>query len=66
MSQVVNIDISPGGVVVIDVEGGQGSSCATATHDIELVLGGGAVKKDAKPEFFSPNATNSQSNQRTF
>lgn len=49
------IDISPSGNVQIDAQGFQGNSCAKATEQIELVLGGANKKRSEKPEFFAPN-----------
>jgi len=54
MTNIV-IDIYPDGNVKIDVEGHKGNTCQEITKQIEVVLGGGAVKKrDNKPEFYAP------------
>lgn len=59
MSQTITIDIAADGTVSIDAEGFTGNSCAIATKQLEYALaGGGKVKKDEKPEFYSPPATN--------
>lgn len=64
MPQIL-IDISPTGDIKIDAQGFQGTSCAKATEQIELVLGGQEVKKDPKPEYYVP-AGNSNTTKLTF
>ena len=54
MGEQVVIDISRAGVVTIDAQGYQGTSCANATEQLELVLGGGAKKRETKPEYHMP------------
>ena len=66
MSEEIVIEVTPAGTVTIDANGFTGSSCAKATEQIELVLGGGQVKKDKKPEFFAPPVNNNQANKMTF
>jgi hypothetical protein len=58
------VDVAVNGSVNIDVKGMKGKACSTATHDIELVLGGQAKKKE-KPEYFQP-ATTGQTINRKF
>lgn len=50
------IDISPSGEVTIEAKGFTGNSCAKATEQIEIMLGGEA-KKTKKPEFYAPMST---------
>ena len=66
MAQTIVIDISPAGSVKIDAQGFQGSGCAKATEQLEIVLGGGTAKKKTKPEFNMPAATNSQHTRQGF
>ena len=54
MSEVITVTIAPDGSTKVDVDGMQGSSCATATHEIELVLGGQGKRKE-KPEWSLPD-----------
>jgi len=54
MSESITVMIAPDGSTKVDVDGMQGSGCATATHQIELVLGGGGKRKE-KPEFQMPD-----------
>ena len=60
------IDISPAGGVTIDAQGFKGKSCTKATEQIELVLGGGAVKRKEKPSYYAPPASTVQSVKSTF
>lgn len=60
------IDISPGGGVKIDAKGFTGKSCTEATEQIELVLGGGTVKRKDKPEYYAPPETTRQSTKTSF
>jgi hypothetical protein len=54
MSAEIVIDISPAGNVKIEANGFTGSSCAKATEEIELALGGAASRKRApKPEYYA-------------
>lgn len=63
----VVVDISPAGSVTVDAKCFQGSNCAKATEQIEIVLGGGGKKsKKKKPEFFVPAAGGQQKNKLTF
>ena len=54
MSERIIVDISPAGASKIEAEGYTGTTCATATRELELVLGGGAIKRKEKPEYFQP------------
>lgn len=63
--QRIIIDITPAGSVSIDAQGFQGRACEQATQEIELVLGGGAVKRNPKPEYHAP-ATSHAGNRLTF
>lgn len=64
--QTITVDITPAGSVTIDAKGFTGGSCAKATEQLEVVLGGdGAKKKKKKPEFFSP-AGNKTGQKLTF
>lgn len=57
MAQQIVVNISPNGTVEIDAKGFTGSSCAIATHELEVVLsGGGKVDDTKKPEFYAPAA----------
>lgn len=50
----INIEFSPAGTAKIEASGFQGSSCATATQEIEIAIGGAASrKKTPKPEMFA-------------
>lgn len=54
--ETVTVTIDSAGKTTVDVEGMQGQACSTATHGIELVLGGqNRAKKSPKPEFFMPD-----------
>lgn len=62
----VVVDISPAGSVSVDAKCFQGSDCAKATEQIEIVLGGGGRKtKKKKPEFHAPAGAR-QANKLTF
>lgn len=63
--QTITIDISPAGSIKIDANGFTGTACDKATEQIELVLGGGQVKKKSKPERHMPETTD-HSLHRTF
>lgn len=65
MPQQIIIDISPEGNVKIDAEGFTDSSCAVATHELEVALGGGLVRKE-KPGFNTPATGGNVENRRTF
>lgn len=65
MSQEIVIDLSPGGGVKIEANGFTGTSCAKATEQIEIVLGGGTKRKE-KPAFHAPPLTSAQTNKLTF
>jgi hypothetical protein len=54
MAKTITVDISPAGSIKIEASGFKGKECDKATEQLELVLGGGQVKKDRKPEFFAP------------
>jgi hypothetical protein len=54
MAETITVDISPEGNVKIDAQGFQGTACSTATHELELVLGGGTAKRKEKPEYYAP------------
>lgn len=62
MAQTIAVDISPAGTVVIEANGFRGAGCEKATEQLELVLGGGAAKKDRKPEYSLPNTNMQQNN----
>lgn len=48
------IEVSPTGQTKIDAQGFAGSSCSTATRELELVLaGGGPVEDRKKPEYYA-------------
>lgn len=64
MEQVI-VNISRAGSVTIDAEGYTGTSCASATEQLELVLGGGSRKRETKPEYHMP-AGQQASNKLTF
>ena len=64
--QIITIEVSPAGGVNIDAVGFRGKSCTKATEQIELVLGGGLVKRKNKPEYFTPPVASKQSNKMTF
>lgn len=66
MSERIIIDISPAGTSKIEAEGFQGTGCAVATRELELVLGGGAVKRKEKPEFYAPGVSSAQGHQLKF
>ena len=66
MSERIIVDISPAGATKIEAEGFTGTSCAVATRELELVLGGGAVKRKEKPEFYSPGVSTAQGNKLNF
>lgn len=65
MPEEIIIDISPAGGIKIEAQGFTGSACAKATEQIEIVLGGGAKRKE-KPEFSMPPLANSQNTKLTF
>ena len=52
----ITVDISPTGLVKLDLEGFQGTSCKQLTEQLEITLGGqkGNKKTDYKPEFSAP------------
>lgn len=53
MSQEIIVDVSAAGTVKIEANGFTGTSCAKATEQIEIAIGGAAVKKkDPKPEYY--------------
>ncbi len=60
------IDISPAGGIKIDVDGFKGKACAKATEQIELVLGGGAVKRKEKPDYYASPVSSTQIGRMTF
>lgn len=60
------IDISPVGDVKIEAKNFKGKSCQKATQEIELVLGGGTVKRKDKPEAFAPAISGNNSTKLTF
>ena len=66
MGKTINIDITAAGSVKVDALGFQGNECDKATEQIELVLGGGQVKKDKKPEYHMPPSSTQNHNKRTF
>lgn len=59
MTQEIIVSISPQGEVGIEANGFNGIGCTAATEQLEVVLGGGAQKRrrDYKPEFSLPNAS---------
>ncbi len=61
MQQVI-VTVSPAGTVQIDAKGFKGNSCEKATEQLHVVLGGAAVDKKRKPDFF---ATNTAGNKAT-
>jgi len=64
MGEEIIVDISAAGNVNLETRGFKGASCAKATEQIEIVLGGGQ-KKTKKPEYFAP-ATTGQRTKLTF
>ena len=63
MQQVI-IEITPAGSVKIDAKGFKGGSCAKATEQLEVVLGGAAPKsKKKKPECFAAPSTKAGTKQ---
>lgn len=56
MPEVI-VNISPAGRIEIDAQGYEGAACDTATEQLEIVLGGGLVKKEPKPERFAAPST---------
>lgn len=66
MSETIIIDISPAGASKIEAKGFQGTGCAVATRELELVLGGGAVKRKEKPEFYAPGVSTDAHGKLTF
>ena len=64
--QTITVDISPAGSIKIEANGFTGTACDKATEQIELVLGGGQVKKKSKPERYAPNISSDNSNKLTF
>lgn len=61
------IDVSPAGSVKIEGKCFQGSACAKATEQIEVVLGGGVSKtRKKKPEFFAPAASGKATAKQAF
>lgn len=50
----VTVNITRAGLVKMDAQGFTGTSCADATEQLELVLGGGVRKRDRKPEYHMP------------
>lgn len=65
MPKEIVISVTPAGSTTVDAQGFQGCGCEEATEQIELVLGGGVVKKERKPEYYAPASTN-QSQKLTF
>ena len=65
-NEQIVIDISPAGNAKIEAKGFSGCGCTDATKEIELVLGGGAVKKEKKPEFYAPGVSTGQDTKLTF
>lgn len=55
MSQEIVIDIMPDGTVKVDALGFEDNTCAAATKQIEILLGG-HQKRDEKPEYYQPAA----------
>lgn len=55
----VVIEVLPDGSTSIDAQGFQGSSCALATKELELVLAGsgGEVSDKKKPDFYNTRST---------
>ena len=49
MKKIV-IEFNPDGVSKIDAQGFQGQSCALATRELELALGGSPTDVDRKPK----------------
>ena len=66
MSETIIIDISPAGASKIEAQGFQGTGCAIATREMELVLGGGSVKRKEKPEYYSPPVATDNRGNLTF
>jgi hypothetical protein len=66
MSETIIIDISPAGASKVEAEGFQGTGCAVATRELELVLGGGAVKRKEKPEYYQPPVSTGVNGKLTF
>ena len=65
MEKSIVIDITPAGNATIEANGFEGCGCTEATEQIEVVLGGGQMKKTPKPEMFMPSST-AQTVKRTF
>lgn len=61
----VDVTISPAGKVKFDAVGFEGASCDSATEQLELVLGGGARKRENKPEYHMPSGVRAN-NKLTF
>lgn len=66
MSEQIIINISPAGQTKIDAQGYTGTACSTATHELELVLGGGAQKRKEKPEYYAPPVGTGVQDKLTF
>ena len=66
-NETVVVTISKTGKVEIDAQNFQDNSCSTATHELELVLGGGSQpKKQEKPEYYNPPVSTGQTVKRIF
>lgn len=65
-NEQIVIEISPAGHTTIEAHGFVGCGCTDASQDIEMVLGGPAVKKEKKPEFYAPGQTSGQDHKLTF
>jgi hypothetical protein len=65
--ETVTIRIDEVGNTVIDADGYQGRACSTATHEIEIAIGGTGKKKTShKPEFFQAPVGTKQTVKRAF
>ena len=65
MPQII-VNISPNGTTEIVANDFIGNSCASATKQIEIVLGGEIKKKEYKPEYFKNPIVSKTGIKRTF
>lgn len=66
VGETIIVNISAQGDVKIDAQGFRGKSCEKATEQLELVLGGGQVKRKSKPEAFAPAISGAAKTKLTF
>lgn len=63
MPKQIVVTVEADGSTTIDAVGFKGSSCAKATEQLEVVLGGGLQgKKKKKPEYHAPAGTKINNN----